>query len=389
MRYYPTEFIAAMLNSVMGINEKVAYYIRFANSLGIQVLPPDINESYSRFTVKGNTIRFGLAAIKNVGLNVIESIVESRDEKGKFTSLMDFCNKIDISAVNKRSVESLVKAGAFDNFKVYRSKLLAVYEKMLDGINNQRKRNIEGQLSLFEDFKDSFTNIEVKFPEINEFEKKYLLAMEKEMTGLYLSGHPLDEYEQTLNLQTNTKISEILVDEALEEGLAVEGSQVRDGDKVVIGGIITEVVKKITKSNAMMAFFKLEDLYGTVEVIVFPKMFEKYKSFLQVDGLVLLKGTVSIREDEQPKVLCDVVEPLLKLSSEKLYIQVEEERLIKKAVEETKYMLTEFKGNMPVYFFAKKERKAFRLDRELWITNELEILAFLRKKFGDDNVKIQ
>ena len=373
----------------MGINEKVAYYIRFANSLGIQVLPPDINESYSRFTVKGNTIRFGLAAVKNVGMNVIESIVKSRNEKGKFTSLMDFCNKIDIADVNKRSVESLVKAGAFDNFKVYRSKLLAVYEKMLDGINNQRKRNIEGQLSLFEDFKDSFTNIEVKFPEINEFEKKYLLAMEKEMTGLYLSGHPLDEYEHTLNLQTNTKISEILVDEALEEGLAVEGSQVRDGDKVIIGGIITEVVKKITKSNAMMAFFKLEDLYGTVEVIVFPKMFEKYKSFLQVDGLVLLKGTVSIREDEQPKVLCDVVEPLLKLSSEKLYIQVEEERLIKKAVDETKYMLTEFKGNMPVYFFAKKERKAFRLDRDLWVTNEVEILTFLRKKFGDDNVKIQ
>ena len=389
MRYYPTEFIAAMLNSVMGINEKVAYYIRFANSLGIQVLPPDINESYSRFTVKGNTIRFGLAAIKNVGLNVIESIVKSRNEKGKFTSLMDFCNKIDISSINKRSVESLIKAGAFDNFKVYRSRLLAVHEKMLDGINNQRKRNIEGQISLFEDFKESFTDIEVRFPEINEFEKKYILAMEKEMTGLYLSGHPLDEYEHTLNLQTNTKISEILVDEALEEGLAVEGFQVRDGDKVVIGGIITEVIKKVTKSNSMMAFFKLEDLYGTVEVIVFPKVFEKYKNLLQVDGLVLLKGTVSIREDEQPKVLCDLVEPLIKLSTEKVYIQVEEQKLINNAKDDIKSMLLEYSGNVPIYFFAKKERKAFRLDRELWISNEVEILTYLRKKFGEQNVKVQ
>ena len=150
MYYYPAEFIAAMLNSIMGNNEKVAYYIRFARKLGIDVLPPDINESYTKFTVKDSTIRFGLSAIKNVGANVIESIVERRNEKGKFRVLVDFCNKIDTSAVNKRAVESLIKVGAFDSLKIYRSKLVAIFEKLLDGINNERKRNIPGQISLFQ-----------------------------------------------------------------------------------------------------------------------------------------------------------------------------------------------------------------------------------------------
>ena len=301
MRYYPTEFIAAMLNSIMGINEKVAYYTRFATETQIEVLPPDINESFTKFTVENNGIRFGLAAVKNVGSNVIESIVKSREAKGKFTSIMDFCSKIDMASVNKRAVESLIKAGAFDSLKVYRSKLIAVYEKVMDGKLNERKKNIEGQMSLFVEFKDSFSDFEVKYPEIKEFDKKYLLAMEKEMTGLYISGHPLDEYEDTLNLQTNTIISDLMIDETIDESELSQIVKIRDGDKVIIGGIITEVSRKLTKNNDMMAFIKLEDLYGNVEVIVFPKVFEKCSTFLQVDGLIVLKGRVSIREDEQPK----------------------------------------------------------------------------------------
>ena len=191
MHYYPVETIAAMLNSMMGSSEKVAHYINFAESLGIQVLPPNINESYSKFTVKGDKIRFGLAAIKNVGINVVDSIVEARNSKGKFESITDFINKIDLSAINKRAVESLIKAGALDDFKVFRSKLLAVHEKLMDSVASERKRNIDGQISLFgltedEDFKAP----EVTYPNIKEFAKNNLLAMEKEMTGLYLSGHP-------------------------------------------------------------------------------------------------------------------------------------------------------------------------------------------------------
>ena len=203
MHYYPVETIAAMLNSMMGSSEKVAHYINFAESQGIQVLPPNINESYSKFTVQDDKIRFGLAAIKNVGMNVVDSIVEARDSKGKFESITDFINKIDLSAINKRAVESLIKAGALDDFKIFRSKLLAVHEKLMDSMASERKRNIDGQISLFgltedEDFKAP----EVMYPNIKEFVKNNLLAMEKEMTGLYLSGHPLDEYAKSLKVMT-------------------------------------------------------------------------------------------------------------------------------------------------------------------------------------------
>jgi DNA polymerase-3 subunit alpha len=389
MRYYPTEFIAAMLNSVMGISEKVAFYIRFAKELGIEVLPPDINESFSKFTVKDGKIRFGMAAIKNVGMNVIDSMVKSRIEKGKFTSLTDFYNKIDAALVNKRAIESLIKAGAFDCFKVYRSQMLAVYEKLLDGIHSEKRRNIEGQLSLFTDFAETADVFEVKFPKIKEFEKKYLLAMEKEMTGLYISGHPLEEYEDTLNQVTNTRISEIVVSESLEEGMLQEVFKIRDGDRVVIGGLIAEVNKKVTRKNDMMAFIRLEDMYGDIEVIVFPKVFHDYKYLLEPDSVVIISGRVSIREEEQPKLLCERIEPLVKLSKEKVYVLIENERLRKEAFEKMKSILQKNKGSQMVYICTKKERQKFRLDSDYWITLNEEVLDFLRKEFGEDNVKVQ
>lgn len=351
------------------------------------MFPPDINQSFPKFAVEDNGIRFGLAAVKNVGTNVIESIVRSREAKGKFTSLMDFCSKIDMTSVNKRAVESLIKAGAFDSLKVYRSKLIAVYEKVMDGKIIERKKNIDGQMSLFVEFKESFSDFEVKYPEIKEFDKKYLLAMEKEMTGLYISGHPLDEYKETLNLQTNTIISDLMVDETIDESELEQIVKIRDGDKVIIGGIITEVSKKTTKNNDMMAFIKLEDLYGNVEVIVFPKVFEKCSTFLQVDGLIVLKGRISIREDEQPKVLCESLEPLIKLGSERVYIQIEEEKIRKSVMKEIKPMILNYKGNVPLYLFTKKERVKYRLDRDFWIDSDSEILGYLRDKFGDENVK--
>lgn len=389
MHYYPTEYIAAMLNSVMGNNEKVAFYIRFANESGIEVLPPDINESYAKFTVKGNKIRFGLAAIKNVGVNVIESIVKSREEKGKFKNLNDFYNKIDVSLVNKRAIESLIKAGAFDSFKVFRSQMLAVYEKLLEGMHSERKRNVQGQLSLFTDFGISEEFSEIKYPDIKEFEKKYLLAMEKEMTGLYLSGHPLEEYEETLKFQTNTRISDIVVNETLEEGGLQEVSKIRDGDRVIIGGLIAEVNKKVTRNNDMMAFIRLEDMYGSIEVIIFPKVLQSYKALIIEDNVVIVNGRVSIREEEQPKILCENIEPLVKINNDKVYILIEEEKLRKEAFEKIKNELIKHKGNQPVYICTRKERLKFRLDREYWIKPNEEILSFLKKEFGEANVKVQ
>ncbi len=383
--YYPTEFIAAMLNSVKGDNEKVAYYIRFANEIGIQVLTPDINESYAKFTVQQDKIRFGLSAIKNVGENIIDGIVRSREQKGKFKDFMDFCNKIDISCINKRVVESLIKACAFDCFGVYRSKMLAIHDKVLDGVSNSRKKNIDGQLNLFTDFKH--IEVKIQYPEIKEFEKRHILAMEKEMTGLYLSGHPLEEYEKTLSLQTSVKISDIVTNESLENG-AIQQYKIKDGDKVIIGGIITEVVKKITRNNDMMAFAKVEDLYGSIEVIVFPKTFQKIRSLIEEDNIVIIRGRVSLREEEQPKILCENVEPMIKSNSEKLYIQIDEEKILKDKLEEVKSLFLEFKGNVPVYFCTKKERKKFRIDRDLWVNNNVELLSNLRKKFGDENIKV-
>lgn len=392
MRYYPTEFIAAMLNSVMGNNEKVAYYVRFSKEIDIELLSPDINESFSKFTVQGEQIRFGMAAVKNVGVNVIESIVKSRNEKGKFTNLIDFCNKVDIGVVNKRAVESLIKVGAFDYFKIYRSRLLAVYEKIMDGINNQRKKNIDGQISLFGNSQinseNSYNDMDIKYPDIKEFEKKYILAMEKEMTGLYISGHPLDEYKETLDISVNTNISDIVIPESLEEVDSSENYKVKDGDRVVIGGILTEVTKKITRNNSMMAFCKIEDMYAAVELIIFPNVFEKFKILIQEDDMVILKGRVSIREEEQPKIICEDIKPLVKINSAKVYIQIEKEEEVVNTIKEIGTFLLEYKGSTPIYICTKKERKKFMLPSNLWINEDIEILNFLRKRFGEENLKV-
>lgn len=401
MRYYPVEFIAAMLNSVMGNNEKVAFYIHFAESLGIQVLPPDINESYSKFTVKGDTIRFGMAAIKNVGVNAIEAIVKARNEKGEFVSLSDFCNRVEPSSINKRAVESLIKAGAFDGLKVFRSRMLAVYEKLLDGASSQKKKNIDGQISLFGglDLGEDIEIPEIAYPKIKEFDKKYILAMEKEMTGLYLTGHPLDEYAKSLKNQTSIEIetimssNQILEDDTLPEELVAEAilrntDVVEDGERVIIGGIITEVSRKVTRNNNIMAFVKLEDLTGTIEVIVFPNTLQKVNYMVEVDQLIVIRGKLSIREDEAPKVICEDIQPLEKINSSKIYIKVEDNKTAKEVNWALKPYLAPYRGETPVYIFAAKERQNFRLSRDMWIDTEKGGLEFLREKFGEENVKL-
>jgi DNA polymerase-3 subunit alpha len=330
-----------------------------------------------------------MAAVKNVGVNVIEGIVKSREEKGKFTSFTDFYNKIDVSLINKRAIESLIKAGAFDSFKVFRSQMMAVYEKLLDGMHNDKKKNIEGQMNLFADFTDDVGFLEVQYPNIKEFEKKYILAMEKEMTGLYLSGHPLEEFEETLKLQTSTRISDIIITEALEEGIAAQPSKIRDGDKVIIGGIIAEVTKKFTKKNDMMAFIRLEDMYGGIEVIIFPKVLQSYKHLIEEDVVLKITGRVSIREEEQPKILCETIEPLVKVSHEKVYILIDNETLKKEAFKKIKNTLLEHKGAQSVLICTKQERMKFELGKDFRVKPDEELLAFLRQEFGESNVKVQ
>ena len=392
MRYYPVETIAAMLNSVMGISEKVANYINFAESLGIQVLPPDINESYSKFTVKGDKIRFGLAAIKNVGYNVVESIVDSRNKKGTFESLMDFINKLDLSAVNKRAIESLIKAGALDCFKVFRSRLLAVYEKLMDGISSEKKRNIDGQISLFGLDEDIIESPEITYPNIKEFSKKNLLAMEKEMTGLYLSGHPLDEYVYSLKVQTSTNIEKVFKSyEIIKDSygnIEIPDDIIHDEQRVVLGGILASVNQKITRNNTMMAFLQLEDLTGTIEVIVFPKTLDRVRESIKEDSLVVIKGRISIKEDELPKLICETIEPLEKINSSKVYIKVENMNHAKAFIKEARAIPEEYKGDTAVYLFTSNDRKQYRGPRDIWINIDSDAISYLKELMGEDNVRL-
>lgn len=387
MRYYPVETIAAMLNSVIGTSEKIAHYIKFAKSLGIQVLPPDINESYSRFTVKGDTIRFGLVAIKNVGLNVIESIVKSRDVNGKFKSLEDFISKVELSEINKRTVDGLIRAGAFDQFKVYRSRLLAVYEKLMDGVSNEKKRNVKGQISLFGINGEETETIKVNYPNINEFSKKNLLAMEKEMTGLYISGHPLDEYEKSLNMQTSTTIQKIFEEYELMQEMTIE-PQLNDNDTVIIGGILSEVKQKITRRNTMMAFLTLEDLTGSIEVIVFPKLFEKLRDRITQDSLVIIRGRLNLKEEELPKVICEDIEGLELISGSKLYIKRNDFNQVKEARFRLKEIAKEFRGNTPIFLFDEQKKQTYKLSNDFWIDLTEEAFETICEQFGNENVKV-
>ena len=367
----------------------------------MQVLPPDINESYSRFTVKGDTIRFGMAAIKNVGANVVDSIVKARENKGRFESLVDFVNKMDVSTINKRAVECLIKAGALDNFNVYRSKMLAVHEKLIDSISSDKKRNIDGQISLF-GATEELKNPEVSYPNIKEFDKRNLLAMEKEMTGLYITGHPLDDYAQSLKMQTTTEISKIFsvhetLDASLDDNVSVpdvnmfaKKSVLKDNDRVVLGGILASVNQKVTRNNTIMAFLTLEDLTGSIEVIVFPKTLDTVKNLCVTDSLVIVKGRISLKEDESPKLLCESIEPLEKINSSKVYVRAENEIEAKNINLRLKEILQQdHMGDTPIYLVAMRERQKFRVPRDRWVSLESDAVDVLKNTFGEENIKVE
>jgi len=302
--YYPVEFMAAQISSIMGNSDSVSKYIRECKRLGIEVLPPDINTSESKFIVKDGKIRFGLAAVKNVGGGAIEEIVLIRNEKGEFESFIDFCEKVPASVLNKRQIESLIKAGAFDSTGAKRSQLMAVYEKTIDGISKQRKNNIEGQVSLFD--KGPLTKTFIpkdNLPKLKEFKDKVKLNLEKEMLGIYLTGHPLSEFEDIIEEVSNTNSAEL---KELNHEHSIEmDKRLYDGASVSIGGIIIKKQNKVTKNNKLMAFATLEDLYGSVELIIFPNVLDRYSEIIQEDGIVIVEGKLSYKEDESPKIICE------------------------------------------------------------------------------------
>ncbi len=306
-RHYPVQFFAALLNSVSSDSGKVAAYSQYCRKHGIPLLPPDINQSVRKFSVGVDAngtpgIRFGLGAIKSCGDKAIDSIIDIRRRSGAFKDIFDFCKRLSSDLVNKRVVESLILAGAFDCTGARRTQLMAVYETALDGANRTRRSNIEGQMSLFGD--GMLEDVTPELPNTPDYTLRTRLSLEKSVTGLYITGHPLDEYQKTLsNLATSTQTLAELI-EAPDHGLS------QDGMRVQMGGMLTEVRQKATKSGNLMGFATLEDLTGTIEALVFPKVLERVSTELVPDTAVILSGRLSIREDEEPKLLLDSVESM-------------------------------------------------------------------------------
>jgi len=391
--YYPVEFMAALISSIMGSSGTVSLYIRECKRLGIEILPPDVNESRDKFTVENGKIRFGLAAVKNVGTNVIAEIIKAREEKGEFTGFTDFCTKVDQSVLNKRQIESLIKCGAFDSLNVRRSQLMKIYEKTIDSIINQRKRNIEGQFSLFDDAISADMDFETgeELPDVPEFSEKELLAMEKEMVGIYLSGHPLSEYEKELEKAANTNTSEIAEIRESDENVRLS-----DGSRVVIGGIIIKKQNKITKNNNMMAFITLEDLYGTVEGIVFPRIYENYKEILYEDNIILVEGTIDASEEDAPKLICNKISelkkeaPLKSGKTRKLYLKVKNTEHYKKVKREIYYNICKHTGNDCVIIYNEQEKANMVLPVKNWVNIESkDLIKSLIDLLGDKNIAIR
>lgn len=306
--YYPAEFMASMLNSFLGNLDKVPEYIDECKRLGIEILKPEINKSYSKFTVEDGKIRFGLGSIKNVGLQPIANIIKEREEHGKFTSFTDFCERMAGEAVNKKCIESLIKAGTFAEFPETKATLLASFETIIDTIQSHNKKGISGQVSMFdlggEDEESNLNEIKYNFVELPELSEKEFLSMEKEMLGIYISGHPLEKIREQIIATTNISSLQMHeIDNQNSEEEVQERPNFIDGQDVKIAGIITSVKKKFTKNNKIMVFMTIEDLYGSAEIIVFEPTYLKAQDVLVEENIIMIDGRLSIREDDATKIV--------------------------------------------------------------------------------------
>lgn len=388
--FYPVEYMASLISSIDDL-DKINHYIANCKEMGIDRLPPDVNKSEDTFTVENNSIRFGLSAVKNVGRAMILNLVSERKNNGEFKTFSDFIDRMAGRDMNKRALEGLISCGAFDSMGVKRSQLLAVYEKALDGTAKAARDNVAGQMSLFDTIEEQS---EMQFPNIDELDKKTMLKMEKQSTGLYFSGHPMEEYTDKIKKLTKYNISDVLTSVHKDEDgnyHAVEGG-LQDGDMMIICAAIASRKNKTTRSNAQMAFLNVEDVYGSVECIVFPKVLNEFSPLLQEDNLVAIACRLSIREDEAPKILMQSVQLLdealmAKKEPKRLYIQLEtrnDENL--KNVE--KY-LSPYQGDMEVRLFFKDTRKMSSVPRRLWFNGTENAIYDLKNIFGEDNVKIK
>lgn len=380
--YHPVEYMAALMTSVIDNPGKVAEYIYSCRQMGIKILPPDINRGVGNFSVDNGNIRYGLAAIKSIGRPVIESIIEERKLRGEFKNLKDFIERLSNKEVNKRTVENFIKSGAFDSLKGTRKQLMMIYIRVMDQVNQEKKYSMTGQMSLFdivdEEQKKEF---EITLPDVGEYQKETLLAFEKEVLGVYLSGHPLEEYEE----KWRNNISATTQDFQLDEETGV--TKVRDGAKEIIGGMITSKTIKYTKKNQTMAFITIEDLMGTVEVVIFPRDYEKNQQYLQEDSKVFVKGRVSEEDDNASKLICEEIIPFERTRKE-LWLQYENKAAYLADETHLFAMLSDSEGDDEVVIYCKAERVVKRLPKNRNIKIEPGILSRLTNYFGESCAKV-
>ena len=398
--HYEPEFLTAVLNNRITNADEIKNYVTFAKEEKIEVLPPDINKSFTYFTVKDGKIRFGLAALKNVGIGVIDAICEEREKNGEYKSIADFLNRNDSQAHNKRCVESLILSGAFDCFGVKRSQLMQVYSGIIDKISSDRKRQATGQFSMFEDVSLKQDDLKVDYPNISEYDDQAKLKLEKEVAGVYLSGHPLSKFVDKFS-EFNFTADMIQVES--EDSMEVEDDEVNhsndngltDGLEVVCGGIVTEFKKLLSKrTNKEMAIAKMEDLYGQIDLMLFPNVYSKYKGQIDADSLIKVKGKLSIRDGERPSVLVDTIEPLAGENNQREEVQEKPKTLYLKydlqniELHENVYnLLSEYKGATPVIVRCASTNKIYKLN--LFVDASGSLLTELHAYIKDEFIKLQ
>jgi len=379
--YYPVEFMAALMTSVIDFPNKVAEYILVCRQMGIKILPPDVNCGMYGFSVDNGAIRYGLSAIKSVGRPVIESLVREREENGQYRSLKDFMER-NSPQMNKRAVENFIKAGALDCLDGNRRQKMLVYQKISDSISQDKKNSLAGQMSLFdlvsEEDKKEF---EIRMPDVEEFGKEELLGYEKEVLGIYLSGHPLENYRGMMEKTISAKTSDFQQDE--ETNLP----KVMDGQKVIIGGMITDKTIKYTKNNKVMAFLTVEDLVGTVEVVVFPRDYEKSQQFLNEEGRVFIQGRVSAEDDRASKLILEKIRPFDNMPRE-IWIQFDNKESYTQQSQELLADLRRSPGDSAVVIYLKDVKAIKKLPVGYHAQIQDSWLNYMYEKYGKTNVKV-
>ncbi|MEE0200090.1 MAG: DNA polymerase III subunit alpha [Muricomes sp.] len=381
--YYPVEFMAALMTSVIENPSKVAEYIYTCRQMDIRILPPDINRGVADFSVDEGNIRYGLAAIKSVGKPVIEAIAADRKEFGPFKNLEDFISRMSVKdSLNKRVIENFIKAGALDGLGGTRKQFMSIYVQIVDHVNQEKKYAMTGQMTLFDLVDDEQkSEFEIKLPDVGEYTKENLLAFEKEVLGIYISGHPLEEEEEKWRRSISATTADFQPDE--ETGTP----KVRDGAKEIIGGMITDKTVKNTRNNQMMAFLTLEDLLGTVEVVVFPRDYEKNRPLLEVDNKVFIRGRVSEEDEKASKLICEKIIPFTQTKKE-LWLQFPDKNAFQEEEQIVYGYLADSEGDDEVVIYCQAERAVKRLPRNRNISIGPQVLSRLMNHFGDKRVKV-